>query len=123
MPIVVFVVSLSQLAYLHLENQFWRVDDFEYIDYFSLMMVLLIKLSSFGCSVFDGSFATEKLNEYQKEHAIKTLPTLLEFLGYCFFFNGCMLGPLSNFISTCNLLMKRPIIENESITFLWHYDA
>ena len=99
-PIIIFAVSLAQMAYLHLENQLWRVNDPTYIDCSTQMMVLLIKTSSFGWSVLDGvksKTGTETLNDYQKEHAIKQFPNLIEFLGYCFFFNGLYVGPAIEF--------------------------
>ena len=91
-PLVIFTAALCQMAYLHLENQFWKVGDTTYVDYSSMMMVLLIKLSSFGYNIYDGAHP-ENLNEYQLKKSIKKYPSVIEFLGYCFFFNGVWVGP------------------------------
>ncbi|KAJ3348943.1 lysophospholipid acyltransferase [Kappamyces sp. JEL0680] len=94
--VLVFSAALAHMAYLHLENQIWRVDDETYVDYSAMMMVLLIKLSSFGWNVYDGTKTGEKaerLDSYQVKMAVKTYPTLIEFLGYCFFINGVWVGP------------------------------
>lgn len=93
-PYLIFGVSLSWMAYVHLESQFLRVDDPDFVDYSTAMMILLIKLSSFGWSAFDaGRVSNGQLDEYQKNHAIKEYPSLIEFFGYCLFFNGFFVGP------------------------------
>lgn len=66
------------MAYLHFENQFVRVNDKSYIDYSSVMMVLLIKLSSFGWNVYDSRLLNAPasglpLNEYQKSKVRSTV--------------------------------------------------
>ena len=94
-PLMIFTASLAHMAYLHLENQLWRVTDLGYIDYSSMMMVLLIKTSSFGFNIHDGTKEKEKLDDYQKLKAINQFPSLIEFLGYCFFFNGVWVLSLS----------------------------
>ena len=99
-PVLIFTAALAHMAYLHLENQVWRVDDDKYIDYSSMMMVLLIKLSSFGWNIYDASKTgskAEKLDSYQREVMLAKFPSLVEFLGYCFFINGVWVGPAIEF--------------------------
>ena len=90
-PVVCFLVALGFMSRIHYQCKI--INPMMPSDHSCLMMVLLIKMSSFGYCCYDGTRNEKDLDHYQKEHAIKTMPTLLEFLGYCFFFNGCWAGP------------------------------
>ncbi|OAV90707.1 hypothetical protein PTTG_08082 [Puccinia triticina 1-1 BBBD Race 1] len=56
-------------------------------------MVLVMKLSTFAWNVYDGQQPPESLDPYQRSTAIRELPGLLEFFGYCFFFPSLLVGP------------------------------
>jgi lysophospholipid acyltransferase len=63
----------------------------------SPMMVIVIKLTSFAWSVYDGTQDVSLLSEEQKHARIETMPSLLEFLGYIYFFPGFLVGPALEF--------------------------
>lgn len=54
-------------------------------------MVLVMKLTQFAWSVYDGSRPVEELDSYQASQRIVEVPGLLEFFGYvCVVFSGCL---------------------------------
>ena len=56
MPVVVMVSVMLHLSYVQLCTQFWFKDDLQtYPDISAPVMVLVIKLSSFAWSVYDGT--------------------------------------------------------------------
>lgn len=73
------------------------------------LMVLVIKLSSFGWCVYDGhrkvggnteaSKSTGDLSPLQQRLAISpsSFPSLVEYMGYVFFFGGFLVGPAFEF--------------------------
>ncbi|KAJ3033294.1 lysophospholipid acyltransferase [Rhizophlyctis rosea] len=62
------------------------------------MMVLVIKLSSFAWSAHDGTRSDDHLSESQRSKAIRSLPGLIEYFGYVFFFAGFLVGPAVGFM-------------------------
>jgi lysophospholipid acyltransferase len=62
------------------------------------MMVVVIKLTSFAWSVYDGTQDVALLSEEQKQARVQTMPSCLEFLGYIYFFPGFLVGPALEFI-------------------------
>jgi lysophospholipid acyltransferase len=69
-PIICFVLLMSHMSYVHLSAQFWYVDSPNFVDASSTMMVLVMKLSSFAWSYYDGSKPSEDLSQDQKLYAI-----------------------------------------------------
>ena len=68
-------------------------------------MVLVIKLTSFGWCLFDGTRPDTELSESQKQKKIVDHPSLIEFAGYVFYFGGFLVGPafeFSDYISFIN---------------------
>ncbi|CAG8532052.1 9767_t:CDS:10 [Ambispora gerdemannii] len=61
-------------------------------------MILVIKLTTFAFSVYDGQKPIKELTPYQRNKRIVVLPSLLEFLGYVFFFGGFLVGPAFEFM-------------------------
>lgn len=65
-------------------------------------MILLCKLTSIAWNYEDGQTAPEIIEKrdrdgYQRSHALKKLPSLLEVLAYAFFFAGFLSGPWCDF--------------------------
>lgn len=76
--------------------EFGLVDD-KFIDYGAPLMIMVIKLSNFAWACHDGTRPEKDLNQEQKLYAIRSPPTILEFLGYAFFYGGFFIGPAFEF--------------------------
>lgn len=62
-------------------------------------MVLVMNLTTFAWDVYDGQIRTEEqCDDAQKKTRITQMPSLLEFLGYAFYFPGVMIGPSTRFV-------------------------
>jgi lysophospholipid acyltransferase len=70
-PVVCFVLLMLHMSYVHLGVQIWHANDPTRVDASSTMMVLVMKLSSFAWSVYDGTRPDEKLSEEQRLYAVK----------------------------------------------------
>lgn len=57
-----------------------------------------MNLTSFAWSCYDGQVqSVTHLDETQQAERVTTMPTLLEFFGYCSYFPGLMVGPSTRF--------------------------
>lgn len=100
MPWINLLFLMSHLAFNHAHAQFFSVYDPTKIDITGAQMVLVMKLSSFGWSIYDGvlyhkdktQFDT-MLNTYQKSRAILKQPRFINFLSYCFYYPSLLTGP------------------------------
>ncbi|KAI9261139.1 MBOAT, membrane-bound O-acyltransferase family-domain-containing protein [Sporodiniella umbellata] len=64
------------------------------LDYSGAMMILTIKLTSFGFNVMDGRLAqTKKLSEHDEKMKLTEYPSLVQYFGWIFFFSGFFTGP------------------------------
>ncbi|KAJ1338918.1 hypothetical protein BSLG_006553 [Batrachochytrium salamandrivorans] len=107
-PYVVFTATLAHLSWIHMGAQFWYIDSPDFVDISAPMMVLVIKLSSYAWSVYDGTRLTRfalkvvlafqlpnisELHSEMRPFAIKQVPSLVEYLGFVFFFATFWVGP------------------------------
>jgi lysophospholipid acyltransferase 1/2 len=80
------------------------------------MMIMTQKLTAFAFAYYDGMMPVEKLNEEQISQRIVDRPRLIEFLSYCFNFQGIIVGPLCyyedyiHFIDGSNILKKSVLV-------------
>lgn len=95
-PILCFVLLLAQMSYIHLGYQLIEQKSHSF-DQSSSFMVLLMKLSSYAWSVFDGHHNNLAAERERREVAIKKIPPLLEFFGFVFFFLSVWVGPAFEF--------------------------
>ncbi|ABN67625.2 predicted protein [Scheffersomyces stipitis CBS 6054] len=93
MPWVNFIFLMAHLCYSHLHTQFFVTFDQTKIDITGAQMVLVIKLSSFGWSVYDGRQPKDLLTSYTASRAIKKHPNILPYIGYVFFYASVLTGP------------------------------
>lgn len=123
MPYVNFIVVMGHLALNHIHGQFFRTYDATKIDITGAQMVLVMKLTAFGWSYYDGSIANEKdLSEYQKSRAIKKHPSLLKFIAYTFFYPSLLTGPsfdFADFDSWLNCEIFRDLPESKKPKHRW----
>ncbi|KAF2107576.1 MBOAT, membrane-bound O-acyltransferase family-domain-containing protein [Lophiotrema nucula] len=104
MPWIGFVFLMGHMSINHIYRQ--AVNDNSLVDITGAQMVLIMKLTAFCWNVQDGRLPESELSDFQKEHAIRELPGLLDYAGYVFFFPAIMGGPAfdycdySRYIST-----------------------
>lgn len=97
MPWVNFLFLMTHLFYHHLHQQFFQVYDPTVIDLSGALMVMVMKLSSFGWSIYDAKVPQHELTEYSKSRVIKKHPNILPYLGYAFFYPSLLTGPAFDF--------------------------
>jgi hypothetical protein len=71
-------------------------------------MVLVIKLSSFGWSVYDASLKPELLSKEQESHAVRSFPSFMQFYAYAFDFSTFLVGPGIEFRDFQKFIMNEP---------------
>jgi len=96
MPWIGFVFLMGHLSVNQLARQF--VGDPGAVDITGAQMVLVMKLSAFCWNVADGRQPEQDLSDFQKERAIKKLPSLLNFAGYVLFFPSLFAGPAFDYV-------------------------
>lgn len=88
------VVSLGYLSLVHLHRTYYDYGSYT-LDITGPLMVITQKVTLLTFSIHDGFARNEnELTKSQKFHAIRTLPTALEFFSYVLHFQGLMAGPL-----------------------------
>ncbi|KAH8821716.1 MBOAT family protein-like protein [Xylogone sp. PMI_703] len=96
MPWIGFIFLMGHLSINQLTRQF--LNDPGVIDITGAQMVLVMKLSAFCWNVADGYLPEKDLSDYQKERALKTLPSPLDYAGYVLFFPALFAGPAFDYI-------------------------
>ncbi|OAL02374.1 MBOAT family protein-like protein [Phaeosphaeriaceae sp. SRC1lsM3a] len=91
MPWIGFVFLMGHMSMNHIIRQ--NVNDPGTVDITGAQMVLVMKLTAFCWNIQDGRLPEADLTDFQKEHAIRTMPSLLDYAGYVFFFPALMAGP------------------------------
>jgi lysophospholipid acyltransferase len=91
MPWIGFVVIMGHMSVSHIERQ--NADSPSSIDITGAQMVMAMKLTAFCWNVWDGKQDQAELNDYQRERALKELPSPLDFAAYVAFFPSLMAGP------------------------------
>ncbi|CAG5176041.1 uncharacterized protein ALTATR162_LOCUS8283 [Alternaria atra] len=91
MPWIGFVFLMGHMSVNHIYRQ--AVNDPSVFDITGAQMVLVMKLTAFCWNVQDGRLPDSELTEVQRDHAIRTMPSILDYIGYVFFFPAIMAGP------------------------------
>ena len=91
MPWIAFTFLMGHMSVNHIHRQF--TNNPAVVDITGAQMVLIMKLSAFAWNVHDGQIDQKWLNDYQKEKAIKKLPSALDYAGFVLFFPSLMAGP------------------------------
>ncbi|KAH6975890.1 MBOAT, membrane-bound O-acyltransferase family-domain-containing protein [Ilyonectria robusta] len=95
MPWVGFVFVMGHMSISHIARQ--AADSPSSVDVTGAQMVLLMKLSAFCWNVADGQLAPDLLSDFQRDHMLKELPSLLDYTGWVFFFPALFAGPSFDF--------------------------
>ena len=80
MPWIGFVFLMVHMAVNHISRQI--ANSPTVVDVTGAQMVLVMKLSAFCWNVHDGRVMDKELTEFQRERAIRKLPSPLNYLGY-----------------------------------------
>ncbi|CAO1632355.1 unnamed protein product [Parajaminaea phylloscopi] len=98
MPWIVFWAEMGHLTVNHLVRAFGNIP-LTTIEITAMQMVLTMNLTTFAWDVYDGQMRTaEQCDEQQKGQRITEMPSIIEFLGYCFYFPGVLVGPSTRFV-------------------------
>ncbi|VDC04071.1 unnamed protein product [Peniophora sp. CBMAI 1063] len=92
MPWIVFWVNMAHLTHNHVMRVVLEREDAPF-DITACQMVLVMKLTTFAWNVYDGARPEEELDSWQNKMAVREYPSILEFLGYAFYFPGILVGP------------------------------
>ncbi|KAF8580586.1 MBOAT-domain-containing protein [Ramaria rubella] len=103
MPWVVFAVVMGHLTFNHAYRAIYEIP-LETFEITGPQMVLTMKLTTFAWNVLDGRRSAEELDKWQLKHRVTTMPSLLEFLGYAFYFPGILVGPYTEYATYASLI-------------------
>jgi len=92
MPWIVFVFVMGHLTINHVVRAMYQLS-YETMEVTGPQMVLTMKLTTFAWNVWDGRRPVAELDKWQTEKRIVNYPSLIEFLGYAFYFPGILVGP------------------------------
>ncbi|KAK9463358.1 MBOAT, membrane-bound O-acyltransferase family-domain-containing protein [Lipomyces oligophaga] len=95
MPWLTFFFLMSHLMYNHVDRFFHPHEGV--VDITGAQMVLVMKLTAFAWNIHDGHKKDSDLSPIQIDRALKTLPPVLDYLTYVFFFPSLLVGPSFDF--------------------------
>ncbi|KAI8346158.1 MBOAT, membrane-bound O-acyltransferase family-domain-containing protein [Blakeslea trispora] len=89
-------MAMLSMSICHLQRQWKGIEGDTQLDYSGALMILTIKLSSFGFNVLDGKSANqEQVSTHMK---ITQYPSLVQFYGWILFFAGFLAGPTCEYM-------------------------
>ncbi|KAF2094990.1 MBOAT family protein [Rhizodiscina lignyota] len=96
MPWIAFVFLMGYMSVSHIYRQI--VEDPSVVDITGAQMVMIMRLTAFCWNVHDGQLPESDLSDFQKDRAIRQLPSLLDYFGYVFFFPSLLIGPAFDYV-------------------------
>jgi lysophospholipid acyltransferase len=96
MPWIGFVFLMGHMSFNHIYRQIESAP--EKVDVTGAQMVLVMKLTAFCWNVHDGRLPESTLSDTQKDRAIKTLPSLIDYTGYVLYFPSLFAGPSFDYV-------------------------
>ncbi|CDR88121.1 related to ALE1-broad-specificity lysophospholipid acyltransferase [Sporisorium scitamineum] len=94
---LVFALQMGHLTYNHAVRKFGGIP-LSTIEITAMQMVAVMNLTTFAWDCYDGQIRTaEQCDNSQKQSRITEMPSVLEFLGYAFYFPGVLIGPATRF--------------------------
>ncbi|KAI9572388.1 MBOAT, membrane-bound O-acyltransferase family-domain-containing protein [Boletus coccyginus] len=103
MPWIVFAFVMGHLTINHAIRVVYGLS-YETVEVTGPQMVLTMKLTTFAWNVLDGRRPKEDLDKWQLQKRVVKYPTLLEFLGFSFYFPGVLVGPYLDYASYASLI-------------------
>lgn len=132
MPHVNFVFCMGHLALNHLYAYYIVAADNSdintQVNITSSQMVMVMKLTSFAWSYYDGTYLSKEefetqLTKHQQDRAVKKHPSLLQFYAYVFFYPTLLTGPsfdYSDFLSWLNCTVFSDLPESKKPQNRYH---
>ncbi|RCH97814.1 lysophospholipid acyltransferase [Rhizopus azygosporus] len=109
-----FIIVMASMCVCHIGRILKGFEGDTDLDYSGAMMILTIKLSSFGFNVLDGRLAESKnLSAHNQQMKISSYPSFIQYFGWVFFFPGFLAGP------TCEYMDYIRFIETRVQTSTW----
>lgn len=94
---LVFALQMGHLTYNHAVRKFGGIP-LSTLEITAMQMVAVMNLTTFAWDCYDGQVRTEaECDDSQKKSRITKMPSILEFLGYTFYFPGVLIGPSTRF--------------------------
>jgi lysophospholipid acyltransferase 1/2 len=91
---IILVVSMLYLSYVHLHRLYYDYGSSS-LDITGPLMIITQKVTSLAFSIHDGVSRDEReLSKSQQFHAVRKLPSALEYFSFLLHFQGLMAGPL-----------------------------
>ncbi|KAJ7477135.1 endoplasmic reticulum protein [Mycena galericulata] len=103
MPWVVFAFVMGHLTVNHVIRSIYELS-YETLEVTGPQMVLTMKLTTFAWNVYDGRRPAVDLDKWQMAKRVTKFPSLLEFLGYSFYFPGILVGPYLDYVDYMDLI-------------------
>ncbi|KAJ7087231.1 endoplasmic reticulum protein [Mycena belliarum] len=103
MPWVVFCLVMGHLTVNHVIRAVYNLS-YETLEVTGPQMVLTMKLTTFAWNVYDGRRPAADLDKWQMAKRVTQFPSLLEFLGYSFYFPGILVGPYLDYADYMDLI-------------------
>ncbi|KAH6896401.1 endoplasmic reticulum protein [Coprinopsis sp. MPI-PUGE-AT-0042] len=103
MPWLVFVIVMGHLTFNHVIRALYGFS-YETMEVTGPQMVLTMKLTTFAWNVHDGRRKGEELDKWQLAKRVTKYPSILEFLGYSFYFPGILVGPYLDYAEYMDLI-------------------
>lgn len=91
MPWIGFVFNMGYMSVSHIYRM--SAADTGAVDISGPQMVMVMKITAFCWNVYDGTQPEELLDSYQKDRALKEMPSLLNYAGFVLFFPSFFPGP------------------------------
>lgn len=96
MPWIGFLFLMGHMSVNHIERQAKNAPSS--VDITGAQMVLVMKLSAFCWNVHDGRLPDAELTDFQRNRAIRELPSFLDYAAYVLFFPSLFAGPAFDYI-------------------------
>jgi len=101
---LVWIWSLSYMLLAHIIRTI-NVSNGHFLDYCVIQMMVTTRLTAFASNLY---YKNVDQNEYWKKYQFQTLPNILEFLGYIYFYPTYLVGPFIEFVDYNNYIKSRP---------------
>ncbi|KAJ7162609.1 endoplasmic reticulum protein [Mycena crocata] len=103
MPWIVFTFVMGHLTINHVIRSIYNLS-YETLEVTGPQMVLVMKLTTFAWNVHDGKRPAADLDKWQMAKRVTQFPSLLELLGYSFYFPGILVGPYLDYADYMDLI-------------------
>ncbi|KAI9478450.1 MAG: MBOAT, membrane-bound O-acyltransferase family-domain-containing protein [Benjaminiella poitrasii] len=114
-----FIFVMLSMSICHIGRQLKGIEGDTQLDYSGAMMIITIKLSSYGFSRMDGysprqatTKSTSSISTHAEKMKIVNEPTLLQYFGWVFFFGGFLAGPSCEYMDYIHFV-ETPTPENQ----------